>query len=128
MLRRPPRAPLTDTLFPYTTLFLSRRGFDARSGERRLQVRMMGFVGDHRDLGAKFARELRQFGNVAVRGQHRDAPAVAVAADQVARRAPDRARGPAQPQPAPDRPSAVKGKRVSVRVDLGVTRKLNKKT
>src|SRR3546814_3887010 len=28
MLRRPPRSPLTDTLFPYTTLFRSMANFD----------------------------------------------------------------------------------------------------
>src|SRR3546814_17993771 len=32
MIRRPPRSTLTDTLFPYTTLFRSRHG----AGERRL--------------------------------------------------------------------------------------------
>src|SRR3546814_3850916 len=29
MTRRPPRSPRTSTLFPYTTLFRSRRGWDA---------------------------------------------------------------------------------------------------
>src|SRR3546814_10255567 len=32
MIRRPPRSTLTDTLFPYTTLFLSRRA-DQGGGE-----------------------------------------------------------------------------------------------
>src|SRR3546814_1559694 len=31
MIRRPPRSTRTDTLFPYTTLFRSRRAFDHRS-------------------------------------------------------------------------------------------------
>src|SRR3546814_9501884 len=37
MIRRPPRSTRTDTLFPYTTLFRSKRGGDAaaRSGERQ---------------------------------------------------------------------------------------------
>src|SRR3546814_19258199 len=39
MLRRPPRSTLTDTLFPYTTLF---RSVDRRlsRGERRIGVKM----------------------------------------------------------------------------------------
>src|SRR3546814_6268684 len=32
MIRRPPRSTRTDTLFPYTTLFRSRRGKGARRG------------------------------------------------------------------------------------------------
>src|SRR3546814_18741825 len=32
MIRRPPRSTRTDTLFPYTTLFLSRKG-EGRGGE-----------------------------------------------------------------------------------------------
>src|SRR3546814_7166323 len=37
MIRRPPRSTRTDTLFPYTTLFRSRRrGAVRRAGDRRL--------------------------------------------------------------------------------------------
>src|SRR3546814_21012981 len=38
MIRRPPRSTRTDTLFPYTTLFRSRRPYEAadRVDERRL--------------------------------------------------------------------------------------------
>src|SRR3546814_19016229 len=32
MIRRPPRSTRTDTLFPYTTLFRSRRSFDLHRG------------------------------------------------------------------------------------------------
>src|SRR3546814_6748415 len=35
MLRRPPRSTRTDTLFPYTTLFRSRRGVPAVAADRR---------------------------------------------------------------------------------------------
>src|SRR3546814_5419075 len=35
MIRRPPRSTRTDTLFPYTTLFRSRDGFDEREAEHR---------------------------------------------------------------------------------------------
>src|SRR3546814_16349374 len=41
MSRRPPRSTRTDTLFPYTTLFRSRRGFDPswRLDETYVKVR-----------------------------------------------------------------------------------------
>src|SRR3546814_16207654 len=39
MIRRPPRATRTDTLFPYTTLFRSRRLCGARRGRRRRALR-----------------------------------------------------------------------------------------
>src|SRR3546814_7769821 len=46
MIRRPPRSTRTDTLFPYTTLFRSRRDDDdagvRRGDQRRLQVRVVG--------------------------------------------------------------------------------------
>src|SRR6056297_3413069 len=35
MIRRPPRSTRTDTLFPYTTLFRTRRPHEARCGARR---------------------------------------------------------------------------------------------
>src|SRR3546814_12692985 len=50
MIRRPPRSTRTDTLFPYTTLFRSRRRVRDHRGEIRLR----------RDLAVdqRFAREL----------------------------------------------------------------------
>src|SRR3546814_9741809 len=45
MIRRPPRSTRTDTLFPYTTLFRSRRRRDAR-------LSRMGARRDARDLRA----------------------------------------------------------------------------
>src|SRR3546814_20699700 len=45
MIRQPPRSTLTNTLFPYTTLFRSARGRpDAGGGDRELPER--GRVGD----------------------------------------------------------------------------------
>src|SRR3546814_5920376 len=35
MIRRPPRSTRTDTLFPYTTLFRSRRALDRAAGQSR---------------------------------------------------------------------------------------------
>src|SRR3546814_1367168 len=37
MIRRPPRSTRTDTLFPYTTLFLSRKG-EGRGGEAQCHL------------------------------------------------------------------------------------------
>src|SRR3546814_5615015 len=45
MIRRPPRSTRTDTLFPYTTLFRSRRG--SRHLSRRLWRRIRGGGGCH---------------------------------------------------------------------------------
>src|SRR3546814_15996344 len=54
MIRRPPRSTRTDTLFPYTTLFRSRRksvGKDQPAGVRRRQVDAPGFALDEtRDI------------------------------------------------------------------------------
>src|SRR3546814_20668135 len=38
MIRRPPRSTLTDTLFPYTTLFRSREAADPEGGEQQPEV------------------------------------------------------------------------------------------
>src|SRR3546814_5073432 len=38
MIRRPPRATRTDTLFPYTTLFLSRSGDGRQSARQRAEL------------------------------------------------------------------------------------------
>src|SRR3546814_14679385 len=51
MIRRPPRSTRTDTLFPYTTLFRSRRGY-ARAGERVLPDDTAIFIA----VGGKLAR------------------------------------------------------------------------
>src|SRR3546814_8730779 len=42
MIRRPPRATLTDTLFPYTTLFRARRDADPRRLARRFEPDVSG--------------------------------------------------------------------------------------
>src|SRR3546814_4015790 len=41
MIRRPPRSTRTDTLFPYTTLFRSCIGPDARREQRNVQLRCL---------------------------------------------------------------------------------------
>src|SRR3546814_16621741 len=107
MIRRPPRSTRTDTLFPYTTLFRSRR-----RGEGR--VRGGGGRGD-RARGACSAR-LRDL-------QHRRRC-----------RPGDRGAGQAGARleyllfaVISDRKSVVSGKSVSVRVDLGGSRSIKKK-
>src|SRR3546814_11840260 len=48
MIRRPPRSTRTDTLFPYTTLFLSASRSAARDGRvRRVDVSMMEALATH---------------------------------------------------------------------------------
>src|SRR3546814_2712347 len=56
MIRRPPRSTRTDTLFPYTTLFRSRR-YHPHGRRRVLAARRVdhraGDVGDHRAAGGE---------------------------------------------------------------------------
>src|SRR3546814_2451818 len=55
MLRRPPRSTRTDTLFPYTTLFRSRRAGDAlRHDGEEILVRVL------RDMEPEVSRGRRQ--------------------------------------------------------------------
>ena len=70
------------------------RGVDAAARQRLAQVGQAALVGDHRDLGAEFARQRGQFVGLAIGGQRDDPPVVAVAADQVERRSarPNRSR------------------------------------
>src|SRR3546814_2217865 len=64
MIRRPPRSTRTDTLFPYTTLFRSRRGQGARAATQtalaaRGEAVIIGAVGlQPRDLDMDAVREL----------------------------------------------------------------------
>src|SRR3546814_2251426 len=51
MIRRPPRSTRTDTLFPYTTLFRSRR----RPRGRRAARRKLGGFADHSPLPDRLA-------------------------------------------------------------------------
>src|SRR3546814_15256108 len=44
MIRRPPRSTRTDTLFPYTTLFRSRRDLLGHPGRRRTRGRCQGIA------------------------------------------------------------------------------------
>src|SRR3546814_13058842 len=113
MIRRPPRATRTDTLFPYTTLF-------------RSAVRHVGVPGLHQQEGGQHARE----------------PPVAVLEGMYFQKHNDAHRDDQQrmqvglfalvvhpcPQLRQDRKSVVSGKSVSVRVDLGGSRHIKNKT
>src|SRR3546814_12278961 len=112
MIRRPPRSTLTDTLFPYTTLFRSHATFrilELQAGrverqpagveqrpDRAFRVALQGFVRLQVDV-AGIAR---------AKGIHR-APAVAHEGGDVVEVA------------RKDRKSVVSGKNVSVSVDVG---------
>src|SRR3546814_12996731 len=127
MIRRPPRSTRTYTLFPYTTLFRSRRA-DA---------------GGSRAIFQEFRADRRRGGADEPRGRapdHADARGVfscrAGSAEAWRRptyrhlyarpalepRSPGRRR-----RPRPDRKSVVSGTRVSVRAELGGRRVLKKK-
>src|SRR3546814_16611913 len=110
MIRRPPRSTRTDTLFPYTTLFRSViAGIRDRSDPRSAAgVRKT-------DQGIRATR----CGTDRRRNAH-----VFAAAHHARRQLPE----PQHARPVSDRKSVVKGKRVSVRVDLGGRRHIKKKT
>src|SRR3546814_16723960 len=73
MIRRPPRSTLTDTLFPYTTLFRSpsRLGGRARRGARPLSGAgaVVGLARLERQAQPRKRRGLRPLPRRALRGQ-----------------------------------------------------------
>src|SRR3546814_11961123 len=106
MIRRPPRSTRTDTLFPYTTLFRSR-------GARHHVERGLGHVGVRVPGGLEVAVEL------AFDRRHVDDVPVARGRLAIGRAQHQRLES--------DRKSVVSGKSVSVRVDLGGRRIIQKK-
>src|SRR3546814_12526336 len=119
MRRLPPRSTRTDTLFPYTTLFRSRtrrtRQTQAapRSGKR---VAKPDHHADHAAVAVRFTL-------CDLRGALGDAEAVKKAVEaRVGHMA-----SPSGWSVRRDRKSVVEGKSVSVRVDLGGRRSINKK-
>src|SRR3546814_10077647 len=90
MIRRPPRSTRTDTLFPYTTLFRSAGGVDARRGQRlakakhRLIARLVGEaecapMDAKRPPRADDLENAHRFGGVDMLGSHE--PARRIGAD-----------------------------------------------
>src|SRR3546814_10496746 len=66
MIRRPPRSTRTDTLFPYTTLFRSRRHRDADEGAA------VGLITDRGDRMVRPFDQLHQLGLGGHRSTGRD--------------------------------------------------------
>src|SRR3546814_19999734 len=125
MVRRPPRSTRTDTLFPYTTLFRSSRRRSARGGDPRAVCGYRSPVrGRHGGGNLRRARRRRgRLGGWATRD-----PRDNIAADDegVAPAAP-RWRAHGELRRREERKSDVEGQGVSVRVDPGVRRSINKK-
>src|SRR3546814_13161241 len=116
MIRQPPRATRTDTLFPYTTLFRSQQTPIARRVVERRALARDALRSADLHPEARVLHELEQEteGLLLDPGAGVDAPPVID--DQ----------GPGQPAQE-DRKSVVEGKSVSVRVDLGGRRYIKKK-
>src|SRR3546814_16629794 len=120
MILRPPRSTRTDTLFPYTTLFLSTEsGRGAHRPRRHAALPRAGRPGDRRS---------RPLPRRPARGKA-DRPGGAGAPGALSDPQGDRGGGPrrARARACPDRKSVVEGKSVSVRVDLGGSRDNQKK-
>src|SRR3546814_564532 len=72
MIRRPPRATRTDTLFPYTTLFRSHRAsaealpLPDAAVDKACSVNNIYFWGDPAAAMAEFARVIRPGGRLAI--------------------------------------------------------------
>src|SRR3546814_15948317 len=122
MVRRPPISTRTDTLFPYTTPFrslrLPRRLWDRRLRGRHLRGRGTG--GEGRCRRAQALPEVAQLDAGAQHG-HRDEERQEAKTHTISPIAAILLR------PA-DRKSVVSGKSVSVRLDLGGPRIIQKKT
>src|SRR3546814_20607267 len=103
MIRRPPRSTRTDTLFPYTTLFRS-------------------LSGQHVVAPWQVSATDPQRASLAALSPSRDNPALFLPRGVAGRQS--RTKGSDETE---DRKSVVQGKGVSVRVDLGGRRSMNKK-
>src|SRR3546814_14491844 len=125
MRRRTPRYTRTDTLFPYTTLFRSRRLPQQPVAQRRVRGRGRGRYADRRKQAAARPRiATGRAPGAGTRGQRLPLP-TALAPLSVPlhtrprRRRADTGGGMGRGDTVGDGKSVVEGKRVSVRVDLG---------
>src|SRR3546814_15692485 len=122
MIRRPPRYTLTDTLFPYTTLFRS-HPYHRHRGQRRPRA-IMTRNADQReaDREQKDKKDAdADGGRVDLPGQQKFEADIDDAHAIAEREPPRAARGPVA------RKSVGEGKSGAVRVDPGGRRYLNKK-
>src|SRR3546814_15389363 len=116
MIRRPPRSTRTDTLFPYTTLFRSLQAVlaqDRRAGDVVAGDRIIG-VARHDDAEPAPVDQIVRFAD----------PGLITDAVEADMRQVEFAVGREHER---DRKSVVSGKSVSVRVDLGGRRTIQKK-
>src|SRR3546814_16852938 len=114
MIRRPPRSTRTDTLFPYTTLFRSRRSF--------LGVHLVAIC--RNNMAAPAMLDHRP---TATAGQQTPASLSATHADSSPRARPRLHPDRRIRQSGQDRKSVVQGKSGSVPVKLGGRRTIKKK-
>src|SRR3546814_20036325 len=122
MIRRPPISTLTDTLFPYTTLFRSINRFALRlHGPAFISADKFAYAAHVLRVVAP-ERCRRQDGTVLGLWHFQLVSADQRTMDQKVRIAPD-----GRSEMAVDRKSAVSGRRVSVRLDLGGRRTIKKK-
>src|SRR3546814_19652852 len=130
MIRLPPRATRTDTLFPYTTLFRS-AGF---VGLRQRLARGRGGFGQFGGLGGGGVAAVLQFlhTELDLRALRRERVEAVLALQSLGRGGAVAARDDAVPAAhhalgGEDRKSVVEGTRVYVRVDIGGSRTITKK-
>src|SRR3546814_17395288 len=111
MIRRPPRSTRTDTLFPYTTLFRSPSHGSMTEAKKAYMACRASFM----------VLSLLHASGTSI--------SLATGASRPARHSTSNTASSAAVSDAPagDRQSVVSGKRVSVRVDLGGRRNINKK-
>src|SRR3546814_13016874 len=125
MIRRPPRSTRTDTRFPYTTLFRSAEARVCfRSDGRMTTFGVTGF--DHIVLCVRDVAATRDFYErvlgMAVREERPGKYSLQFGEGKISLQ-----NAASSPAIARDRKSVVKGKSVSVRVDLGGRRIIQKK-
>src|SRR3546814_15386075 len=121
MIRRPPRSTRTDTLFPYTTLFRSRRSTFSFSRPYLAASALSSSQGLYlQRLVAKAAR-------VADFSKRGSAPAMTSSAAKNAGTATRSCRVATRSNASRDRKHVVEGKRGSVRGDLGGGRTIKTK-
>src|SRR3546814_13335972 len=122
MIRRPPRSTRTDTLFPYTTLFRSADTHDARPNNDDGVIFAHGHITEGDTPGSD--QEPFWAASEGCRGTSKRSSRRRRAAGRRLSCGWNRGRSRKKPVSASpsDRKSVVKGKRVSVRIDLGGSR------